>query len=159
MTEKQKDFIWMAFAEKRKYSEIARVLKVDSKTLTAWTRELRSFWEPLAEIKSIHTRKASETDFHQFYNWYLTLQENKCCEYCGITEKEISEIKPYTKRSRGSKLELDRKEPNLPYNIVENIVYACYWCNNAKTDTFSHGEFKKVGAVIREIWNQRKKTK
>lgn len=42
MTEKQKDFIWMAFAEKRKYSEIAKVLNVDPKTLTVWTKEFPS---------------------------------------------------------------------------------------------------------------------
>jgi 5-methylcytosine-specific restriction endonuclease McrA len=156
MTDKQKDFIWMAFAEKRKYGDIAKILNVEAKTLTVWTKELRTFWKPLAEIKDIHTRKAPETNFNEFYNWYLKLNQNKCCNYCGITEVEISEIKPYTKRSRGSKLELDRKEPNLSYSVVENIVYACYWCNNAKTDTFSSDEFKRVGKVFREIWDERK---
>jgi hypothetical protein len=29
-------------------------------------------------------------------------------------------------------------------------------CNNAKSDKFTYEEFKRVGDVIKEIWQQRK---
>jgi len=34
-----------------------------------------------------------------------------------------------------------------PYNDT-NCVFACYWCNNAKTDAFTEKEFKPIGDVI-----------
>ena len=81
-----------------------------------------------------------------------------------ITEQEIKELlnsgRLVTKRiaTKGRKLELDRKNPNLFYDDFENIVFACYWCNNAKTDTFTDEEFKKVGQVFKEIWRTRLET-
>ena len=62
-----------------------------------------------------------------------------------------------TKRiaTRGRKLELDRKQPELEYKDFDNIVFACYWCNNTKTDIFTEEEFKKVGEVFNEIWKDR----
>ena len=32
----------------------------------------------------------------------------------------------------------------------------CAVCNNAKSDKFTYEEFKRVGDVIKEIWQQRK---
>ena len=87
------------------------------------------------------------------------LEVNKKCCYCGITEKELEDLldskKIETKRGRGRKLELERKEANLSYDVLENIAFACYWCNNAKTDTFTYEEFIEVGIIISKIWRQR----
>jgi hypothetical protein len=33
---------------------------------------------------------------------------------------------------------------------------ACALCNNAKSNKFTYGEFKRVGDVIKEIWQQRR---
>jgi hypothetical protein len=41
------------------------------------------------------------------------------------------------------------------YDDLDNLVFACYWCNNAKTDTFTFEEFKQVGEVFRNIWQKR----
>jgi 5-methylcytosine-specific restriction endonuclease McrA len=62
-----------------------------------------------------------------------------------------------TKRidTRGKKLEFDRKISDASYDDLNNIVLACYWCNNAKTDTFTHEEFKEVGKVFANIWKNR----
>jgi hypothetical protein len=51
--------------------------------------------------------------------------------------------------------ELDRKEPNQSYDNIDNLVFACYWCNNAKTDTFTADEFKEVGKVFSLIWQKK----
>jgi 5-methylcytosine-specific restriction endonuclease McrA len=55
----------------------------------------------------------------------------------------------------GRKLELDRKDPDLTYENLNNLVLACYWCNNAKTDTFTNEEFMKVGEAFKAIWQKR----
>ncbi len=56
---------------------------------------------------------------------------------------------------RGKSLEIDRKQANLPYSNIQNLVLACYWCNNAKTDTFTEQEFLQMGEVMKRIWENR----
>jgi hypothetical protein len=56
---------------------------------------------------------------------------------------------------RGKSLEIDRKQAELPYSNIQNLVLACYWCNNAKTDTFTEQEFQQLGQVIKRIWVNR----
>jgi len=113
----------------------------------------------IAESRNLWTRKKIKMPFGDFYKWYLS-HERKCF-YCDITEQEIKELldsgRLTTKRiaTRGRKLELDRKQPDLEYDNFDNIVFACYWCNNAKTDTFTEEEFKKIGQVFKEIWKIR----
>lgn len=158
-TKIQEQFMWLAHAEGKTFDEISKLLNVPRETISQWEIELRPLWQKIAEIKKIHTQKADELPFKDFYNWYLQHEQNKCCVYCGITEKQIeilfSKDDKLTKRNRGKKLELDRKSPNLPYDDTKNIVWACYWCNNAKTDTFSFEEFKIIGKTISEIWDKR----
>jgi len=83
------------------------------------------------------------------------------CHYSGISYEKIDQLckkdPELTKRGRGRKLELERLEPNEKYSNLGNLVFSCYWCNNAKTDTFTEEEFKKVGAVIKGIWEERLK--
>jgi len=84
------------------------------------------------------------------------LETKTCCEYCGLTEKEtrlLYEHYPECTRGgkRGKRLEWDRKNPFLPYSNTDNLVKACYWCNNAKTNYFSYEEFKVIGPAIGAI--------
>jgi len=81
------------------------------------------------------------------------------CYYCDITEPQIIKLRKNgiikTKNKRGSVLEIDRLNSDYEYTS-KNIVLACYWCNNAKTDEFSSKEFKKhVGPGIKKIWEKR----
>jgi 5-methylcytosine-specific restriction endonuclease McrA len=157
ITEIQNKFIWMAFAEKRNYDDISKELKIGRKELTKWTSDLKEYWKPITEIYALYKKKNINSDFKLFYDFYLKLEQIKSCEYCKITEIELSIIKPYTKRLRGKKLELERKIPDSNYNDLANLTLACYWCNNAKTDTFSHEEFIIIGKSISEIWKKRLK--
>lgn len=110
-------------------------------------------------LKNLWRRKKMNVPFSEFQQWHA-LMENKCC-YCGITEDTIKLLldseRLKTKRisTRGRKLELDRKSPELSYDKLDNIVLSCYWCNNAKTDTFTHEEFLEVGKVFASIWKER----
>lgn len=91
---------------------------------------------------------------------YDRLKETKICEYCEITIDKINELASkrqlFKKNERGWKMEIDRKDPNQEYT-TENCVAACYWCNNAKTDEFTHEEFKPIGEAIKQIWQSRLK--
>lgn len=158
-TETQEQFMWLAHAVGESFDEISKQLGVPRETISQWEIELRPLWQKIAEVKKIHTQKDVKMPFVNFYKWYKEHEENKCCAYCGITEDKIailfSKDDKLTKRNRGKKLELDRKSPNLPYDDTKNIVWACYWCNNAKTDTFSFDEFKIIGKTIADIWKTR----
>jgi len=87
-------------------------------------------------------------------------RDGERCHYCRIEEGDFIEIwgKFYGREKRGKKLELERKDNAKGYS-EENCVLSCSICNNAKSDKFTYEEFKKVGDVIKEIWQQRKKKK
>jgi len=83
------------------------------------------------------------------------------CHYCGIEEKDFPSVWGktfYGGIKRGRILEIDRKDnnPASEYNVM-NCVLACALCNMAKSDKFTYEEFKRVGGVIKEIWQQRKR--
>ncbi len=91
----------------------------------------------------------------------LYKRDGKWCHYCGIPEDEFYQIWGgpfYGGFKRGHRLEIDRKANSLGYEI-ENCVLACSVCNMAKSDRFSYDEFRKVGEVISQIWQNRKRTR
>jgi hypothetical protein len=101
-------------------------------------------------------------DNEQLYNlfrWWETTP--KVCYYCSLPENALEELRNQpghiNKRfpQRGKSLEIDRKQADLSYSNIQNLVLACYWCNNAKTDTFTEQEFQQLGQVIKRIWENR----
>ena len=160
MTEQQKQFLQYAIVEQKKYDEISRLMKVDRKTLSAWWTELEPVREELSALRKLWKLKCKTLDFTAFKSWYD--QAEKKCHYCGITAPQIHAPKEsgliHTKRwkTRGRKLEIERLQPNEPYDNTRNLVFCCYWCNNAKSDEFSREEFLKIGQVIKEIWKERR---
>ncbi len=119
-----------------------------NKTQSNIRKELQKYY-----VENIFPKLFPYPDFVAF------ITENKECHYCGISVDKINDLiekkKIYKKHiTRGWTLEIDRKEANKEY-LKENSVMCCYWCNNAKTDEFSEGEFLKVGKVIKEIWAER----
>lgn len=109
------------------------------------------------------------TTFDQFYNnWFSKEKFEKGCFYCGTTNKTSEALyriqrdgkRPDATRGgkRGKRLELDRINPNLPYDNLDNIVWCCYWCNNAKSNFFTKKEFepvaKEIGRAIKKIMKQ-----
>ncbi|KAA9332677.1 hypothetical protein [Adhaeribacter soli] len=158
VAEQQKDFLRLHLICGHKYDHISKELGVPRATLTTWYETLRAEREHIAKIRVVWSRKKFTPVFEDFYKWYEKLERK--CHYCHITETQIAEMvdngKLTTKRlaTRGRRLEYDRKDPNLTYDL-SNIVLCCYWCNNAKTDTFSYDEFLKVGEQFKLIWQNR----
>lgn len=102
------------------------------------------------EVLARNKRQVLQSLSHEF------LKSKTCCEYCGLTEEEtrlLYDHFPECTRGgkRGKRLEWDRKNPFLPYSNIDNLVKACYWCNNAKTNYFPYEEFKKIGPAIGAI--------
>jgi len=95
--------------------------------------------------KDILRQKLYQRDYHQ-------------CHYCQISEKDVIPIwdKFYGQDKRDQCLEVDRKDNEKGYSM-DNCVLACAVCNCAKSNKFTYVEFLKVGAVIKEIWQQRQK--
>jgi hypothetical protein len=78
--------------------------------------------------------------------------------YCGIEEKDFSAVWGevfYGGVKRGQILEIDNIDNRAEYDVT-NCVLACALCNMAKSDKFIYEEAKKVGDIIREIWQKRK---
>ncbi len=157
MTEQQKEFLRLAVEEQVKYEDIEKILGIPRHVFAPWWETFKEERERLSEIHSLWTQKCPDYNYYVFKRWYETA--DKTCHYCGITNQELESLwekfPTLTKRNRGRKLEIDRKEPNLPYNMIDNLVFSCYWCNNAKTDTFSETEFKEIGKIINQIWKIR----
>lgn len=98
----------------------------------------------------------SKTTFEMFKEWFEHSDFDKGCHYCHITNersKELFDLRPQATRGgrRGKRLELDRRNPILSYDNLENLVWSCYWCNNAKTNFFTYNEFKPIGEAIGKV--------
>jgi hypothetical protein len=94
-----------------------------------------------------------------FLQWFNLQEFNKGCHYCGTTNErslELYNLRYYATRGgkRGRRLELDRKNPLLPYDNLENVVWCCYWCNNAKSNFFKSSEFENIAKAIGNILNK-----
>jgi hypothetical protein len=126
------------------------------------------------ELKNLFSQKKEKIDkkgkitagfktatFKEFSNWFNEADFNEGCKYCGITNERSLELyemqrngqRPDATRGgkRGKRLELDRVNPNLPYDNLDNIVWCCYWCNNAKSNFFTNDEFLPIASAIGKV--------
>ena len=159
ITSDQQKFLHLAIIEQNSYADIEKEMGVERTQLSKWWEELKIPREELSQIHKIWSKKRIKMDFWKFHEWYIARVLK--CHYCGINEEDLSKLRKqgqiFTKRlpTRGRKLEIDRKDPNLPYDVFSNLVLCCYWCNNAKTDEYTELEFKSIGKVIGSIWKKR----
>lgn len=97
----------------------------------------------------------------EFLEWFKNSNFEKGCHYCGTTNEksfELYQLQRTGKRhdatrggKRSKRLELDRKDPSQPYDNLKNVVWCCYWCNNAKSNFFSQEEFEPIAKAIGEV--------
>ena len=163
MTLKQQLFLKAAIIDQKYYDTISQEIGVKREVLSSWWEELKEHRVYLSNLCKIWKSKFKSKEnwkdsFWEFKKWFDEIPKE--CHYCKITESEIVQLiqisgKQLTKRKRGHKLEIDRKQPNESYANIMNLVLSCYWCNNAKTDTFSEDEFKSIGEAIGKIWKDR----
>lgn len=158
LSNEQRKFIDIVYIQCRKFDEACAEIGIDRATISNWNIELESIWRPITSVRNLWKRKKAGEDFWTFYEWVST--NEKKCNYCGITEDQIQTLitkglKNKRSATRGKSLEIDRKVADKEYSEISNLTYSCYWCNNAKTDTFTEEEFKEIGKAIGEIWKKR----
>lgn len=111
--------------------------------------------------KSAKNPSGFSCSFENFKNWFNPSIFKKGCYYCGTSNErslELFNMQLNGQRldgtragKRGRRLELDRKNPSLGYDELDNLVWSCYWCNNAKSNFFSSEEFAPIGKAIGEV--------
>lgn len=131
------------------------------------------------DVKSFYNRKRerlnpkngkpgagfARVSYQQFSEWIAATGSPERCHYCGTSAQQCAQlfemqdgIKRYNATrggKRGRRLELDRRDPSKEYDELDNLVWCCYWCNNAKSNFFTESEFmpvaKAIGEALRRI--------
>ncbi|MEZ4961945.1 MAG: hypothetical protein R2830_19110 [Saprospiraceae bacterium] len=100
------------------------------------------------------------TTLEQFKAWFEQSNFEQGCKYCGTTNEQSFRLYTAARNSenagvdwtrggkRGRRLEIDRLNPALPYDNLSNLVWCCYWCNNAKSNFFTAEEFQPIANQI-----------
>jgi len=106
-------------------------------------------------IKKHPPKNGDYWSFDEFKQWYTAQYSNEPkCYYCQIPERLIEKIYWEIRRTKRPptriKLELERLDPFGNYN-KENVVLACFNCNNSKSDIMYHEEFIPIGKIIKKI--------
>jgi len=105
------------------------------------------------------------TTFDEFKNWIGPSGIPGQCFYCGISSLSCGNLYHMQMRGvrynatrggkRGRRLELDRRDASKEYDELDNLVWCCYWYNNAKSNFFTELEFmpvaKAIGKVLQSI--------
>jgi len=151
-------FIELSMVEGLKQAQIEAKLEVSKAEIRRWKQEQQQLRNFINKLKQKWRNNAREIPFKQFYD---VLADKEECHYCGITQAQIDKLYsedrlPESGRSkRGRTLEVERLEPKESYANVKNLAWACYWCNNAKSDLFSEEEFKAIGLIIGQVHRAR----
>jgi hypothetical protein len=103
------------------------------------------FYSELKQQYDSQSKAFLQKDLDWIQKNALINSNDKVCYYCGISESILKVLYAdrtntcKTKRNRGSWFELDRKDARQGNNIYNdnNIVLACYFCNNHKSDVVS----------------------
>jgi hypothetical protein len=155
----QQAFIDTVYIQLKTFPEAAKILEVEIATIRQLNKDLEPHWRSITKIRNKWKSKKVGGNFWDFCYWYKTTEP--CCHYCGISQAELDQLHVLglvnKRTTRGKTLEIERKAANESYSNISNLTYSCYWCNNAKTDTFTDEEFKTVGEAIGTIWKQRLK--
>lgn len=116
-------------------------------------------------IKNKVVEGFEKTTFEEFQAWFKKSKYENGCKYCGTSSADTLELynDARTKKrhdwtrggKRGKRLELDRVDASKKYDELKNLVWCCYWCNNAKSNFFSKDEFgpiaQEIGKAIKKI--------
>lgn len=128
-------------------------LKINLDELNQLRLEFKRFNELYTRYYN-EQRKELFDNAEKLLEWYDA--QNGCCNYCGITQSDLSKIvakrkgnltlNQKTKRSKGT-LEIEKLDPNKPYTF-DNSVLACPFCNNAKSNLISEEDWRSYFAPV-----------
>ena len=153
----EQSFIDTIYIQCKTFAEAEQLLGVDRTKIRQLNKDLEPHWRPITKIRDKWKLKKIGGNFWDFCNWYKTSEQR--CHYCGITQEQLDQLHNLglnnKRTTRGRTLEIERKIADESYSNILNLTYSCYWCNNAKTDTFTEEEFKIIGQAIGTVWKKR----
>ncbi|AOM77384.1 hypothetical protein [Pedobacter steynii] len=124
--------------------------------------DLKKFYTSKREYLNPRTGKLRKgfvrISFQEFSDWVAAAGSPERCHYCGTSSGQCAklfELQDGGNRyqatrggRRGRRLELDRRDASKAYDELDNLVWCCYWCNNAKSNFFTEDEFMPVAKAI-----------
>jgi len=150
-------FIDIFYIQQNKMLETSEALSIKVEEVRKMKNDLKNRIQEILGARDKWRSKEIGGNFWDFYEWYVNA--DKKCYYCNITQEELAKLHEIgiinKRKSRGKTLEIDRKIANEEYMNIGNLTYSCYWCNNAKTDTFTESEFLIIGQAISQVWKKR----
>jgi 5-methylcytosine-specific restriction endonuclease McrA len=90
---------------------------------------------------------------NEFIKWYNN--SPRVCTYCGLPWETLRTIKD-RKNCKVTRLTVDRMDNTKGYE-KDNLCLACMRCNDMKGNFFSYEQMKRIGLIIREVWQERSK--
>ena len=182
---------WIAeqiYGDKNKTAEIERLKKEFATAKDRWdAQKHRTGFADFETCKKC-VEQADEVEyekgkygfesFAKFYKWYLeqpAKNGEKYCVYCGTAENTLKKLfkekdnesernKPLysKKRSFTATLQIDRKNSDKGYKD-SNCVFACTFCNNAKSDMIRERDIsffeEHFGEFVRKLYEYLLKNK
>ncbi|MFY0606427.1 MAG: hypothetical protein JXR10_06925 [Cyclobacteriaceae bacterium] len=154
----QREFLLQHLCDGKKYQEIGDDYNEDRLQLSEWWETGTELREKIKRANQLFNSRIKNPDFKSFLNsgkraffeWFE--KQPSECGYCGIEENKLEALfsgeKPTleTKRRRGAKLELERRDSGSNEYSEENCIMACYLCNNHKSDLISEEDHKQYFA-------------
>jgi hypothetical protein len=114
-------------------------------------KRLTKLWYSIGQ-RGKAVRKFYKEDF---IIWYSE-NASKGCHYCGLSQEDSRALaiklpsarfpisdKSQRGRCRALHLEVDRKKSKGEYS-KDNCVLCCYFCNNDKSDVFTHDQYMQM---------------
>jgi 5-methylcytosine-specific restriction endonuclease McrA len=159
----QNEFLIQHLTEGKSYDNISKACVIPRKQLSEWWESGKEMRDRIKRANDTFNSRVGNVGFAYFkekgkrffFEWYD--QQEKKCAYCGIEEWKLEKIFDFesgilkTKRGRGRKLELERKDAKTNQYTLDNCVLSCYLCNNHKSDLISEADHMKYFArPIRE---------
>lgn len=164
----QTEFLIQHLTEGKTYEEISKANDIPRIKLSEWWETGKEIRGRIKRSNDIFNSRVGNPDFvffkekgkRFFFEWYNE-QERKCA-YCGIEEWKLEKLFDFengilgTKRGRGRKLELERRDAETNQYTPDNSSLACYLCNNHKSDLISEADHIKYFAKpIREYLEEK----
>lgn len=154
----QREFLIQHLTEGKSYQTISAEYDVPRETLSEWWSEGEDIRKEIKRANQLFNSRRGKPEFLQFerlgkrkfFEWFA--RQPKQCNYCKIEEFKLQKLFNKkdgilnTKRGRGARLELERKNTDSNEYSPENCVFACYICNNHKSDLISEEEHRKYFA-------------
>lgn len=105
-----------------------------------WSKNPKAIYATI-KMSSIKRNVDLIMTLEEFMVWYAS--QNRICVYCKRDESEV--IKD--RSGRFKRLTIDRKDNDKGYT-VDNLVLACYRCNDIKSDDISYEKMLEIGRII-----------